>query len=625
MCLAVKGDCCFETGTWGRKDCGCSKMAEKSEGLALKQRRRQLESNFITDANDGMSLVEVIIALAIMSIVLFAALQLVLSGTRMYTKTSESVDAQTEAQLLESQLDNLIVDAECSVYACESSDPAAPVTDAVSGFSADAYIKVFNTSLAYYIAWDRTEAKVYYLEKNVTDGSVEELSDAEKSGFSNWYLMGESVTVFSPDSSHIGEKQRLVTIKIQVVKGQVHYETIQNISLRNNVLESNNPDEIYPDDDVDRGETITEVQISPRTPAINRGSSVEFHAIVKSGGSTAASQEVDWKVNGAVSAGTTISSTGVLTVAPDESAAVITVTATAKGTDVYGQTSVVVPMISSVLVTTGEMTPPAGGRCYFTAQVAGLNLNAESREVLWSVEPVVSGASISADGVLSISSGVTPGTVITVRATVRVTASDVSPVYGECTVTVGEAGSGGPHITTETGSNQITRGGGTTLHVSGESRNVIWSIIDDDGLGDKISIDPATGQITTARDIDFTKDYSITVKAVPAGGTSAEAVVQTIVLPKVSVTFEQTEPYTIPAGTIGRIPFKLEGLTATGLELSVSSTPSFSSQSGTFMYCTGSELVIVAGESMGEQELSVTVSLIDNATVRSTVIINVVN
>lgn len=578
--------------------------------------------NYIACGNKGLSLVEVIIAVAIMSIVLFMALQMVLSGTKMFTKTSESVDAQTEAQLLESQLNNLIVDAEYSVYACESFDPDTPVTDGVSGFSADAYIKVFNLSTAYYIAWDRADAKVYYLEKTVADGSVEELSDAEKSGFGNWYLMGEGIVGFSPDSSHIAEKQRLFTIKIQVEKGQVHYETIQNISLRNNVLESNDLSEIYPDDDVERGETVTEVQISPLAPAVNRGSSVEFHALVKSGGSAAASQRVTWKVTGAVSSGTVISDTGVLTVAADESAAVLTVTATAEGSDIYGQTSVVIPMISSVFVTTGNAAPPAGGMAYFTAQVVGLNLNTEAREVLWSVEPAVLGASVNNEGVLSISSDVTPGTVVTVRATVRVTAGDASPVFGTCSVTVGEAGTGGPHITTETGNYNMRRNGGLALHVSGEGRNVIWSIVDDGGLGGKVSIS-ASGVISAARDIDFTQDYTITVKAVPVGGTSSEAITQTITLPKVSISFEQTE-YTVPLGTIGRIPYTLEGLENTG-ELSVSSTPSVSGQSGTFMYCTGSELVIVTGNNMGAQELAVTVSLIDNATVHSTISVNVTN
>ena len=43
------------------------------------------------------------------------------------------------------------------------------------------------------------------------------------------------------------------------------------------------------------------------------------------------------------------------------------------------------------------------------------------------------------------------------------------------------------------------------------------------------------------------------------------------------------------------------------------------------MYCTGSELVIVTGNNMSAQELAVTVSLVDNATVNSTVIVNVTN
>lgn len=591
----------------------------------MKQQRIQRNQNFITRENEGMSLVEVIIALAIMSIVLLAALQLVLNGTRMYTKTSESVDVQTEAQLLESQLNNLIVDAEYSVYAEESADPDTPVTDTVSGFSADAYIKVFNYSIAYYIAWDRADAKVYYLEKKVADGIVEALSDEEKSGFGSWYLMGEGIVGFSPDSSHIAEKQRLVTVKIEVEKGQVSYETIQNISLRNNVLESNDLNEIYPDDDVERGETVTEVQISPLAPGVNRGSSVEFYALVKSGGSVAASQTVVWKVNGAVSSGTVISDTGVLTVAADESAAVLTVTATAAGTDIYGQTSVVVPMINDVIVTPGDMTLPAGGRGYFTAQVVGLNLNAEAREVLWSVEPAGAGASISSDGVLTVGSGVTPGTLITVRATVRVTASDADPVSKTRTVTVGEAGTGGPHITTVTGKYELKRNGALALHISGEGRNVVWSIVDDDGLGSKVSIDAATGVITTARDIDITRDYTITVKASPVGGNASEAIVQQITLPKVSISFDTASEYQVSPGGIYRIPYTLEGLENTGTELSVSSTPSFAGQTGTFMYCTGSELVIVAGSGMSPGELAITVSLVDNATVRSTINVSVVN
>lgn len=101
--------------------------------------------------NKGYSLVEVIITIAIMTIVLGCILKLVVSGTKMYAKTSVNVDVQTEAQLLESQLNNLIVDAECGVYAQTRGEGGASIVD-TSGFTSDGYIKVFNYSVVYYIA-----------------------------------------------------------------------------------------------------------------------------------------------------------------------------------------------------------------------------------------------------------------------------------------------------------------------------------------------------------------------------------------------------------------------------------------------------------------------------------------
>ncbi len=593
----------------------------KTDCWALSEREPDRGSLGVRSDDRGLSLVEVIIAVAIMSIILLATLQLVMSGTRMYKKTSENVDAQTEAQLLENQLNNLIVDAECSVFAYDSAG-GAPVPD-TSGFQAPAYIKVFNTEVAYYIAWDQAQSKVYYLEKPVADGSVAELSDAEKSGFGSWYLMGEGVVAFCPDSSHVGEQQRLVSVELRVEKGEGNYETVQNISLRNNVLESNNPGEIYSGEEPERDDAVTSVQVSPQAVPVNRGGTMEFHALVKSGGNVAASQEVTWKVSGAGSAGTTISDAGVLTVAPDETSAIISVTATAKGTGIFGQTSVIVPAVSSVIVSASSNTPQPGSVVRFTAQVGGLNLNNEAREVLWSVEPAVSGVSISDGGVLSVGSSVTPGTVITVKATVRVTASDASPVSGICTVTVAEAGEGIPHIVTGTDQYVLNRNGSLALSISGGNQNVTWSLVNDGGLGGKISISPS-GVLTAARDIDFSASYTITVKAVPIGGGEAEAMTQTITIEPVSIVFSGAESYSIAPGSIGRFPYELKGLESTGTDLSVSSAPSFSSQSGTFLYCTSSELVVVLGRDVAVPQITVTASLIDNATVRDTVTIQVI-
>lgn len=590
--------------------------------MSLKRRikkNQELNKERLNTDSRGLSLVEVIIALAIMSIVLLAVLQLVVGGTKMFTKTNENVDAQTEAQLLESQLSNLIVDAECSIYAYDCNG-GAPVGD-TSGFEAPAYIKVFNTEIAYYIAWDQAASKVYYLEKAVSDGSVAELSGAEKSGFDEWYLMGEGVVEFHPDSSHVGEKQRLVTVEFRVEKGKGNYETVQNISLRNNVLESNNPGEIYSEEDAERGESVTAVQVSPQTASVNKGGTVQFHALVKSGGSAAASQEVTWRISGAGSAGTTISEDGLLTVGADEASTVITVTATAKGTGIYGQAGAVVPTVSGVLISASNNTPSAGGVVRFTAQVGGLNLNSESREVIWSVEPAVAGAYIDSGGVLSVGSGVEPGTPITVKATVSVTASGASPVSGTYTVTVAEAGEGAPHIVTASGEYVLKRNGSLALSVVG-GQNVSWSLTNDGGLGDKVSLSP-NGVLAAARDIDFTGSYTITVRAIPVGGSMSEAMTQDITIEPVSIAFNGTEVPSVSRGGMGRFSYELKGINSTGTDISVSSNPSFSSQSGTFLYCTSSELVVVLSREVNVPAVTITASLIDNATVHSTITISV--
>lgn len=208
-------------------------------------KNRQLNRGYRSICADhrGMSLVEVIVSLALMSVVLMTVLQLVLSGMSMFTGVSENVDAQTEAQILESQLSNLIVDAELGIFAYDSGD-STPTPDS-SGFTADAYIKVFNAQVVYYIAWDQAQQKVYYLEKSVTDGTVDPLTAGEMTDFGQWYLMGEGVVVFKPDTSNVNDNQRLVMVELKVQKGKGNYSTRQNISLRNFVKATNDPGEIY--------------------------------------------------------------------------------------------------------------------------------------------------------------------------------------------------------------------------------------------------------------------------------------------------------------------------------------------------------------------------------------------
>ena len=86
---------------------------------------------------------------------------------------------------------------------------------------------------------------------------------------------------------------------------------------------------------------ITSVTVSPPAATVEAGQTQQFSASVSGTGEF--SQEVTWSVSGGVSAGTSISADGLLTVAADETATSLTVTATASGgSSIYGTATVTV-------------------------------------------------------------------------------------------------------------------------------------------------------------------------------------------------------------------------------------------------------------------------------------------
>ena len=72
--------------------------------------------------------------------------------------------------------------------------------------------------------------------------------------------------------------------------------------------------------------TVTDISVTPLRATVKKGETQQFTAVVT--GENDPSQEVTWKVENAVSATTTISDTGLLTVGKDETAETLTVTAT---------------------------------------------------------------------------------------------------------------------------------------------------------------------------------------------------------------------------------------------------------------------------------------------------------
>ncbi len=177
---------------------------------------------------------------------------------------------------------------------------------------------------------------------------------------------------------------------------------------------------------------VTGVSISPAGATVEAGKTVQFSASVSGTGEF--SQEVTWSVSGGVSAGTSISANGLLTVAADETAESLTVTAAASG-DSSKSASVTVTVtppaaVTGVSVSPAGATVEAGKTVQFSATVNGTG--GFSQEVTWSVSGGESdGTSISANGLLTVAADET-ATSLTVTAT----ASGDSGIYGTATVTV---------------------------------------------------------------------------------------------------------------------------------------------------------------------------------------------
>jgi len=126
------------------------------------------------------------------------------------------------------------------------------------------------------------------------------------------------------------------------------------------------------DDAVPPAPTVDYVVVNPSSTTLNRGDSYTFKATVT--GANNPPQDVTWSVSGNSSSGTSISASGLLTVATGETAAALTVTATSTvDTSKSGTAAVklpdVTPTVDYVMVSPSSITLNMGSMYTFSAIV----------------------------------------------------------------------------------------------------------------------------------------------------------------------------------------------------------------------------------------------------------------
>ena len=247
------------------------------------------------------------------------------------------------------------------------------------------------------------------------------------------------------------------------------------------------------------GETLPEiakVTVDPDTAEVEVGETRRFTAEVKGTGDY--NRSVVWTVSGGKSAGTFISSNGVLTVAADETEKELTVKATAVGdSDIYATATVTVTppaTITGVTVTPADATVEAGETRQFTAKVEGTG--DVSQEVTWSVSGSNAGTTISTTGLLTVAANETAE-----ELTVTATAVGDGTTYGTAKVTVTPPATI-TGVTVEPATATVEVGEtkqftATVTGTGGVSQEVTWSVSGSNNAGTTIS---TTGFLTVAAD-----------------------------------------------------------------------------------------------------------------------------
>lgn len=244
--------------------------------------------------NRGLTLVELIVAVAISTVVIAAIWQFMLISTRSYQSQKTITDLQQEVQQTMNQAENLIIDVNRAVNYIAEPDATEKTLEA---YSANKISKLI---------WNANDYTLMYSETSVVDGEVQ--NDTEIA------LLAKGVKEFDVDTSKV-ESDRILKIRMMFERNDKTYEATRNITLRNMVAKSGNTADIYLNDKPATTPEASIVFTDPIPTELVPGKTYNLKVEV----ANAANPKVLWTVLGKTSNNTEIDvETGKLTVSIDE-------------------------------------------------------------------------------------------------------------------------------------------------------------------------------------------------------------------------------------------------------------------------------------------------------------------
>lgn len=167
--------------------------------------------------NKGFSLVELIITIAILSVVGGSVTAFVLVAQRNYERGTTETELQYEAQVVVNHLNDIVMDCGKGI-----------TLEAESLF-------VYDTDIIYEISWEKEEEKLYMSTYDINEVLIEE--DV---------LLADYVTDFDVDLSEMVDNRTVsFSLELSKGKGMRRVQTEHRIKLRNDVLVNAQTTEVY--------------------------------------------------------------------------------------------------------------------------------------------------------------------------------------------------------------------------------------------------------------------------------------------------------------------------------------------------------------------------------------------
>lgn len=257
--------------------------------------------------NRGFTLVELLVVMAILSVVGGIVILFLQSGIHSYESTSKEVDMQYDAQVLLNQIESYVIGTNLGL---------AQKDDVVHIYNKDETGILQET-----LFWD-SDAKTLSYEKRRESNGLETVLIPKT-------LLAENVEQFSMDISQ-AENEGKVTAQLELVKEEKRYSANAVWKLRNHVLSEEEVQEQYEVEKEKEGSLVTAVTVQASRNVLVPGEEQICYAKVIGGmiNNVYSSQSVSWILEGEVSSGGTyIEQDGTLHTGEDEQAGEITVVA----------------------------------------------------------------------------------------------------------------------------------------------------------------------------------------------------------------------------------------------------------------------------------------------------------